>query len=76
MDTQKASRARINMIGLIMNGKKLMCFSKLKSGARMPLVISHLSTPCVAANDTGYEAALARMAAIDPLAGSPDGLVG
>lgn len=56
------------MIGNVvqrLNGHAVMVFRVKRSGARMPLIGSHWATPCVPANDTGFEAALAAAAGVE-----------
>ena len=53
--------AKISQVEQRFNGQKVMVF-RLQAGAFMPLLTSHKFTPCIPANDTGFDKALADLA--------------
>ena len=52
----------IGTVAMSLKGKPVIVFHVKRSGARMPLITSHMQTPCVPANLTGLECGLAAMA--------------
>ena len=52
----------IGTVAIRLKGRVVIVFHGKRSGARMPLITSHMHTPCVPANLTGLECGLAAMA--------------
>lgn len=52
----------IGTVAIRLKGRVVILFHMKHSGARMPLITSHMNTPCFPANLTGLECGLAAMA--------------
>lgn len=63
MNTQLTVISR--MVIQTLDGAGSIRYDREKSGHRMPIISSHLYTPCRASNDTGFDDALSKMAGLD-----------